>query len=159
MTLGENIGLALAYEDERQELPSSLPTRSKTSPKSCASRRHLNETPFRANGSVKKRALLARALVREPELLLCDEPQVGLTPKEARLVSNAIERRRLRGGLTVVFADHDGHLDPFVIDRVVYLENGRLLLSPSLRPPTDRQAVPPGARISLSTDLIYRGSS
>jgi ABC-type transporter Mla maintaining outer membrane lipid asymmetry ATPase subunit MlaF len=159
MTLGENIGLALAYEDERHDTAQLIADKVKDIAEELRIERHLSEMPFRANGSVKKRALLARALVREPELLLCDEPQVGLTPKEARLVSNAIERRRLRGGLTVVFADHDGHLDPFVVLRVVYLENGRLLLSPSLRPPTDRQAVPPGARISLSTDLIYRGSS
>jgi phospholipid/cholesterol/gamma-HCH transport system ATP-binding protein len=159
MTLGENIGLALSYHDEGKVAASSTLEKVRDIAEELHIVRHLNDPPFRANGSVRKRALVARALIREPTLLLCDEPQVGLTPKEARLVSNAVERRRLRNNLTVVFADHDGYLDPFIVDRTFYLENGRLLIAPSMRPPTDRQAVPPAARISLSTDLIYRGGS
>ena len=134
------------------------PPRRTSSPKSCKSTEHLDEAPFRANGSVRKRALIARALAAEPKLLLCDEPQVGLTRREATLVSDAIDRRRSKG-LTVVFADHDAYLDPFVVTRTFYLENGRLLTAPSMRPPTDRADVPLAERMSLSTDLIYRGTT
>jgi ABC-type transporter Mla maintaining outer membrane lipid asymmetry ATPase subunit MlaF len=156
MTIGENIALVLSYHhgDPRgawhkvRELADELDIE-----------RHLDEAPFRANGSVRKRALIARALAVEPKLLLCDEPQVGLTRREATLVSDAIERRRRSKGLTVVFADHDGYLDPFVVTRTFYLENGRLLTAPSVRPPIDRADVPLVERTSLSTDLIYRGTT
>ncbi len=156
MTIGENIALMLSYHG-------GDPAR--TTAKACELaeelqiEKHLNEAPFRANGSVRKRALIARALAQEPALLLCDEPQVGLTRREACLVSDAIERRRTSRGLTVVFADHDGYLDPFVVTRTYYLENGRLLSAPSIRPPNDRADVPLAERMSLSTDLIYRGTS
>lgn len=92
----------------------------------------------RANVSVRKRTLVARALVLEPVLLLCDEPQVGLVTREAKRVSRAFERRRKDRGMTVVFADHDGVLDPFVVDRVSYVENGRAFDRPSALPPADR---------------------
>jgi len=156
MTVGENIGLMLSYhgDDARQ---AAVKTREIA--EELQIHEHLDEAPFRANGSVRKRALIARALAIEPKLLLCDEPQVGLTRREACLVSDAIERRRRSKGLTVVFADHDGYLDPFVVTRTFYLENGQLLRAPSIRPPTDRADVPLTERMSLSTALIYRGTT
>lgn len=78
-----------------------------------------------ASVSVRRRALLGRALLREPALLLIDEPQLGLMPREARRVSDAIEARRRQRGLSVVYADRDGSVVPFVCERRVFLEAGR----------------------------------
>jgi ABC-type lipoprotein export system ATPase subunit len=156
MTIGENIALMLSYHGDD---PGHAATKARELAEELQIDEHLDEAPFRANGSVRKRALIARALAQGPKLLLCDEPQVGLTRREASLVSDAIERRRASNGLTVVFADHDGYLDPFVVTRTFYLENGRLLTAPSIRPPTDRADVPLAERMSMSTALIYRGTS
>jgi ABC-type transporter Mla maintaining outer membrane lipid asymmetry ATPase subunit MlaF len=155
MSIGENIGLMLSYHEDD---PERAATKTRELAEELEIQRHLDEAPFRANGSVRKRALLARAFALEPKLLLCDEPQVGLTRREARMVSDAIERRRRSKGLTVVFADHDGYLDPFVVTRTFYLENGQLLRAPSINPPTDRADIPLTERMSLSTALIYRGT-
>lgn len=84
--------------------------------------------------SVRKRALIARALVQEPEILLVDEPQAGLTPKEAQRVSDAFQRRRKGRGMTLVIADHDGYLHPYIARRVLYLEDGKLADRPSRMP-------------------------
>ncbi|MCC6647109.1 MAG: ATP-binding cassette domain-containing protein [Polyangiaceae bacterium] len=92
----------------------------------------------RVNASVRKRALVARALALDPALLLCDEPQLGLVATEARRVARAIERRRKERGMTVVYADHDGLLDPYVVTRMVYFENGHVFDRPSALPPPDR---------------------
>jgi ABC-type lipoprotein export system ATPase subunit len=154
MTLGENIALPLAYHDLGRDGGARTAARVLELASELEIERHLDELPSRANGSIKKRALVARALALSPRLLLCDEPQVGLTLRQARVVSAALERRRLGEGLTIVIADHDGHLDPFVVTRIFYMENGRPLDVPSLRPPRDRDDAP----ISLTTDLIYRGS-
>lgn len=92
----------------------------------------LDRPAQQAAGSIKKRALVARALLGEPDLLLCDEPQRGLMPREARRLSEAIERRKKGRQMTVVYADHDGHLDPFVCDRRLFLEFGRHVERPSM---------------------------
>lgn len=98
----------------------------------------LDRLSHRVNASVRKRALFARALALDPLLLLCDEPQLGLVASEARRVAKAIERRRAARGMTVVYADHDGALEPYTATRMVYLENGQMFDRPSAMPPPDR---------------------
>lgn len=151
-TLEQNISLALSYHGLAEPSVTELAEEFRIA-------EFLGERPFRVNASVRKRALIARALAHGPELLLCDEPQIGLTPREARVVSDAIERRRKEQGLTVVLADHDGYLDPFAADHLYYVENGRLLAQPSMRPPPDRSDDAVAERTSLTTASIYRGTT
>lgn len=151
-TLRQNIALALSYHGQDGVAVTDLAEELRITDS-------LDERPFRVNASVRKRALIARALAHAPELLLCDEPQLGLTPREAQLVSDAIERRRKAGGLSVVLADHDGYLEPFVADHLFYVENGNLLTQPSMRPPPDRREDAVAERTSLTTASIYRGTS
>jgi ABC-type lipoprotein export system ATPase subunit len=91
---------------------------------------------YMANASVKKRMLVARALVLEPSLLLCDEPQVGLVRKEALRVHEAFARRQKQREMTLIFADHDGDLGPFTADRRWFVEEGKLRDRPSTLPPS-----------------------
>jgi ABC-type transporter Mla maintaining outer membrane lipid asymmetry ATPase subunit MlaF len=82
--------------------------------------------PQRASASVRKRALVARALALEPSLLILDEPQENLVPTEQELVRRACESRREARGLTILQADHDGEFGPLWPDRVILLESGVL---------------------------------
>lgn len=79
------------------------------------------------SGAVRKRVMVARGLLFEPSLLLVDEPQHGLLPREARRLNDAIELRRKHRGMTVVYADHDGKLAPFTCERRIFLEGGRIV--------------------------------
>jgi ABC-type lipoprotein export system ATPase subunit len=88
--------------------------------------------------SVQKRVLFARALSLDPRVLLVDEPQVFLTPDEATLVARAVERRRSRG-TAVIYADHDGRLDPFQTDRICHVAGGQLLDAPDRADPYSRR--------------------
>jgi len=83
--------------------------------------------PGDANQSVRKRALIARALVLEPRLLLLDEPAIDLTPAEQERVRAALERRRARASMTIVQADHDGHFGPLAPERTLLLGDGKVL--------------------------------
>jgi len=105
---------------------------------------------YMANASVRKRMLVARALVLEPSLVLCDEPQVGLVMSEAMRVQDAFARRRKEGQLTLIFADHDGDVRPFETDRRWHMEEGRVLERPSALPPSDRSVDPRDSMIALS---------
>jgi ABC-type transporter Mla maintaining outer membrane lipid asymmetry ATPase subunit MlaF len=139
-TVAENIALPLRYHAAaaRAQGEQEIDARVLAVAEELGIAAHLAMPSFRTNASVRKRALVARALILEPSLLLCDEPQVGLTMKEARPVASAIERRRKERDMTVIFADHDGFLDPFVTDRNYYFENGQMLDRPSALPPPDR---------------------
>jgi ABC-type transporter Mla maintaining outer membrane lipid asymmetry ATPase subunit MlaF len=158
-SIGENVALPLRYHRPGGASDAAIARAVAALAEEVGLGPHLAESPVVANASVRKRALLARALVLEPELVLCDEPQLGLTQKEASLVSAAIERRRKERGLTVVLTDHDGWFEPYVVDRIWYLEEGRQRSTPTVRPPAaDRRSsdLMPD-RPSLTLGDIYLG--
>jgi iron complex transport system ATP-binding protein len=74
------------------------------------------------------RAMLARAIVADPELLIVDEPTAGLDPRHA---IDAMRRLRARAdaGRTVVLALHDLDLALRLADDAVALRGGRVLAS------------------------------
>ncbi len=74
------------------------------------------------SGGVKRRVLLARALVSEPDVLLLDEPTNHLDIESI----NWLEEYLLRSHLTLLFVTHDRAFLRAVATRIVELERGRL---------------------------------
>jgi ABC-type methionine transport system ATPase subunit len=153
-TIFENIALPLRYHEGDQMSDKTLRERVETLAEQLDIVEELPRASSQVNASVRKRTLAARALILEPKLLLCDEPQIGLTMKEARLVAKLIEKRQ-EAGMTVILADHDGYLDPYQAHRTYYFEDGKQLERPSLNPPPDRSSylgLPPS---SLGGSSVY----
>ena len=81
--------------------------------------------PHELSGGQRQRAVLARALVLRPSLLVCDEPVSSLDlTVQARIVALLMDLNRQ--GLTIVFISHDRHLCQRIADRIVGVENGCL---------------------------------
>ncbi|MEM8929735.1 MAG: ATP-binding cassette domain-containing protein [Acidobacteriota bacterium] len=79
------------------------------------------------SGGQLRRAILARALATEPDVLVLDEALTGLDPSlVARLVDLLLDLRERRG-LTYVLISHDHRLVDHLADRVVRLERGRVV--------------------------------
>lgn len=78
------------------------------------------------SGGELARAMLARATVGDPELLLVDEPTAGLDPRHALDAAMRL-RARADDGRTVVMAIHDLDLALRFADDVVALKGGRVL--------------------------------
>ena len=74
---------------------------------------------------MRQRLALARCLVRDPELLLLDEPYAGLDV-DARTVVDGVLRRAASRGRTVLLASHE-EPPPGTVDRVVGMDAGRVV--------------------------------
>ncbi|GIK15504.1 MAG: ABC transporter [Planctomycetota bacterium] len=75
---------------------------------------------------MKQRVVLAAALMHDPEVLVIDEPMVGLDPRTARSVKDAF-RERARAGRTVFMSTHTLEVAEAIADRIGILNAGHLV--------------------------------
>lgn len=83
--------------------------------------------PSRLSGGMKKRVALARALIVNPECLLCDEPTAGLDPILSETVARLIRKMTHEQHLTSVIVTHDLLAMRIMADRVVFLFKGEVI--------------------------------
>ena len=76
---------------------------------------------------VRKKIELGRALCVEPQLILLDEPASGLNPEETEDMGFWIDDMKRDLGITVLMIEHDMSLVNEVSDRVLALNNGRVI--------------------------------
>ena len=81
------------------------------------------ECLFELSGGQQQRAMLARALVGEPEVILLDEPTTGIDQRFRPVIADDL-RRRADAGATVVVVTHDPEDFHDVVDRIVVLGEG-----------------------------------
>ena len=79
------------------------------------------------SGGMKRRLILARALVNDPDLLILDEPTIGLDPQARHLIWEKLKNLQSRGN-TIVLTTH--YLDEAarLCDRLVIMDNGKILV-------------------------------
>ncbi len=80
----------------------------------------------RLSGGLKRRLNLAIALLPEPELMLFDEPTVGVDPQSRAFILDAI-RSLAQQGAAVIYASHYMEEIEAIADRVVILDRGHVL--------------------------------
>jgi ABC-2 type transport system ATP-binding protein len=85
----------------------------------------------RLSGGLKRRLNLAIALLHEPELLLFDEPTVGVDPQSRAFLLDAV-KQLAKAGCTVIYTSHYMEEVEAIADRVVILDHGRVLKSGTL---------------------------
>ncbi len=91
------------------------------------------------SGGQQQQLVIGRALVARPDLLLLDEPSLGLAPKIVDIVFEALAEIRRRG-LTVLLVEQRGQRTVAFADRTYLISNGeiRLTLTPDDADDTDR---------------------
>ncbi|MBI3393326.1 MAG: ABC transporter ATP-binding protein [Nitrospirae bacterium] len=75
---------------------------------------------------MKQRLVMASALLHEPEVLVIDEPMVGLDPRGARMLKNLFRGLRDRG-VTLLLSTHTLSVAEEICDRVAIIHKGRLI--------------------------------
>ncbi len=83
--------------------------------------------PARLSGGQKQRTGIARALVTQPEILLCDEATSALDPENTLAVLSLLKEINQRLGLTIILITHEMDVIRTLCDRVAVLEKGRVI--------------------------------
>ena len=83
--------------------------------------------PARLSGGQKQRVGIARALVHDPEVLLCDEATSALDPETTESILQLVRDINRRLGLTVVLITHEMEVIRSACDRVAVMERGRVV--------------------------------
>ncbi len=77
------------------------------------------------SGGLKRRVMIARALLHQPNILFLDEPTVGLDANIRRRIWSLIKKIQ-KTGTTIFLTTHYIEEAEFLADRVAFLENGRI---------------------------------
>jgi phospholipid/cholesterol/gamma-HCH transport system ATP-binding protein len=85
--------------------------------------------PSELSGGMRKRAALARAMVLDPEIILCDEPSAGLDPITSSGLDDLLMNLKRTLGMTVVVVTHELRSIEKIADRVIVLHEGRMHFS------------------------------
>lgn len=78
------------------------------------------------SGGETQRLALARALVLEPEVLLCDEPTASVDTENQAIIISLLQQINTERGTTIIFTTHDRLQAASLAQHTLMLENGRL---------------------------------
>ena len=112
------------------------------------------------SGGMKRRLIIARALVHDPQMLVLDEPTTGLDPQARHLVWQQLRLLRQRG-VTMLLTTHYMEEAAHLCDRLVIMHRGKILTEGTPNALIDEHAgsevlelrIPPGDRAPVLAEI------
>ena len=86
---------------------------------------HANQFPAQLSGGEQQRVSIARAVAKQPTMLLCDEPTGALDSKTGVLILTLLQDMSNNNGTTVVIVTHNAILAE-AADKVIRIKNGQI---------------------------------
>jgi ABC-2 type transport system ATP-binding protein len=114
------------------------------------------DPPNKFSGGMRRRLNIACALLHEPQILLLDEPTVGVDPQSRNAIFETIEVLA-RQGRTVVYTTHYMEEVERLCDRIVIVDHGRVLADDTLKGLL--AAAPAGNKLTLQYDVAPNAAS
>ena len=114
LTVKENVELVKDVTDDTKDAKEVL--------KSVGLSRHMNKFPSELSGGEQQRVSIARAVMKNPKLLLCDEPTGALDSNTGKDVLKLL-REQCDNGTTVIIVTHNS-LIAEIADKVIHIKNG-----------------------------------
>jgi ABC-2 type transport system ATP-binding protein len=112
-----------------------------------ANRRHDRVKEF--SGGMKRRLNIAGALMHDPELILLDEPTVGVDPQSRNAIFDNLEELKRRGK-TLVYTTHYMEEAERLCDRIVIIDHGKMIANDTVHGLYRR--LPPSRVVALELD-------
>lgn len=81
--------------------------------------------PAQLSGGEQQRVSIARALAKNPKLLLCDEPTGALDYNTGKAILKLLQDTCRKQGMTVILITHNSAISPMA-DRVIHIKNGKV---------------------------------
>lgn len=125
MSAGENVGLPL--REHTRKTDDEIDSIAREKMKLVQLEEAYDRSPADLSGGMRKRVALARAIVREPEIVLYDEPTSGLDPVTSRAIDRLIKDTRDKLGVTSIVVTHDLHSALAIGDTIAMLHDGRIV--------------------------------
>lgn len=126
MTIGEVIGegLKLHSQDSAQQINERTATWLE---RVGLQADHMSRYPHEFSGGQRQRIGIARALIMEPDFVVCDEPISALDVSVQAQVVNLLDELKASMGLTLLFIAHDLSMVRYVSDRMAVMYLGSLV--------------------------------
>ncbi len=86
---------------------------------------HADKFPSQLSGGQQQRCAIARALVKNPKVLLCDEPTGALDSKTSRDILMLLEKINAKYDTTMIIVTHNNSIKNMV-DHVIYIKDGEV---------------------------------
>ena len=86
---------------------------------------HANQFPAQLSGGEQQRVSIARAVAKQPTMLLCDEPTGALDSKTGVLILNLLQDMSNSKNTTVIIVTHNALLAE-AADKVIRIKNGQI---------------------------------
>ncbi len=115
LTIRENIQVCEYLAEEALDMDELLETLGLTE--------HQNKFPSQLSGGQQQRCAIARALIKNPKLLLCDEPTGALDSKTSRDILSLLEKVNGKYGTTMLIVTHNNSIKNMV-HRVIRIKDG-----------------------------------
>lgn len=87
----------------------------------------MNDYPSKLSGGEKQRVALARSLVRNPDILLCDEATSSLDENNTEEIIKMLKKINKEYSITIIFVTHELSVVKQLCEEVFVMEDGKLL--------------------------------
>lgn len=86
---------------------------------------HLHNFPSELSGGEQQRVSIARALCKNPQVLLCDEPTGALDSETGKIVIDLLQKLSTEGGNTVILVTHNADIAKCA-NKVIHMKNAKI---------------------------------